>query len=41
MKPISLKSSISAGSVDFLLDSFNSKVIDDIAHVKVKRKSRR
>ncbi|XDV16949.1 hypothetical protein PO909_016432 [Leuciscus waleckii] len=44
MKAISLTPSISADSVDFLLDSFNSKVksaIDDIAPVKVRKKSGR
>ncbi len=41
MKAISLPPSISADSVDLLLDSFNSKVknvIDDIAPVKVSKK---
>ncbi|XP_051996155.1 uncharacterized protein LOC127653511 [Xyrauchen texanus] len=44
MKAVSLTPSISADSVDFLLDSFNSKVksvIDDIAPVKVRKKSGR
>jgi len=44
MEAISLKPSISADSVDFLLDSFNSKVksvIDDIAPVKVRKNSGR
>ncbi|KAK9973180.1 hypothetical protein ABG768_023923 [Culter alburnus] len=44
MKAISLTPSISADSVDFLLDSFNSKVqnvIDNIAPVKVRKKSGR
>ncbi len=44
MKAISLTSSISADSVDLLLDSFNSKVknvIDDIAPVKVSKKTGR
>ncbi len=40
MKAISLTPSISADSVDLLLDSFNSKVknvIDDIAPVEVSK----
>ncbi len=44
MKAISLTPSISADSVDLLLDSFNSKVknvIDDIAPVKVSKKTGR
>ncbi len=44
MKSISLTSSISADSVDLLLDSFNSKfknVIDDIAPIKVSKKTGR
>ncbi len=44
MKAISLTQSISADSVDLLLDSFNSKfknVIDDIAPVKVRKKNGR
>ncbi|KAL0985004.1 hypothetical protein UPYG_G00151730 [Umbra pygmaea] len=44
MKTLSLTPSISADSVDFLLDSFNSKVksaIDDIAPVKVRKKNGR
>ncbi len=42
MEAISLTPSISADSVDLLLDSFNSKVknvIDDIAPVKVSKKT--
>ncbi len=44
MKAISLTPSISADSVDLLLDSFNSKVknvIDDIAPIKVSKKNGR
>ncbi len=44
MKAISLTPSISADSVDLLLDSFNSKVrnvIDDIATIKVSKKNGR
>ncbi len=44
MKEISLTPSISADSVDLLLDSFNSKVknvIDDIAPIKVSKKNGR
>ncbi len=44
MKSISLTPSISADSVDLLLDSFNSKVknvIDDIAPIKVSKKTGR
>ncbi len=44
MKAISLTPSISADSVDLLLDSFNSKVknvIDDIAPIKVNKKTGR
>jgi len=44
MKAISLKPSISADTVDFLLNSFNSKVknvIDEIASMKVRKKSGR
>ncbi len=44
MKAISLTPSISADSVDLLLDSFNSKVknvIDDIAPIKVSKKNDR
>ncbi len=44
MKAISLTPSISADSVDFLLDSFDSKVknvIDDIAPIKVSKKNGR
>ncbi len=44
MKAISLTPSISADSVDLLLDSFNSKVeniIDDIAPIKVSKKTGR
>ncbi len=44
MKAISLTPSISADSVDLLLDSFNSKVknvIDDIALIKVSKKTDR
>ncbi len=44
MKAISLTPSISADSVDLLLDSFNSKfknVIDDIAPVEVSKKTGR
>ncbi len=44
MKAISLTPSISADSVDLLLDSFNSKVknvIDDISPVKVSKKNGR
>ncbi len=43
MEAISLTPSISADSVDLLLDSFNSKVnvIDDIDPVKVIRKTGR
>ncbi len=42
MKAISLTPSISADSVDLLLDSFNSEVknvIDDIAPIKVSKKN--
>ncbi len=42
MKAISLTPSISADSVDLLLDSFNStveNVIDDISPVKVSRRT--
>ncbi len=44
MKTISLTPSISADSIDLLLDSFNSKlknVIDDIAPIKVSKKNGR
>ncbi len=44
MKAISLTPSISADSVDLLLDSFDSKVknvIDDIAPIKVSKKNGR
>ncbi len=44
MKAISLTQSISADSVDLLLDSFNLKVknvIDDIALIKVSKKTGR
>ncbi len=44
MKPISLTPSISADSVDLLLDSFNSKVenvIDDISPMKICKKNGR
>ncbi len=44
MEAISLTPSISADSVDLLLDSFNSKVeniIDDIAPIKVRNKTGR
>ncbi len=39
MKAISLTLCISADSVDLLLDSFNSNVIDDIAPVKFCKKN--
>ncbi len=44
MKAISLTPSISADSVDLLLDSFNlqvKNVIDDIAPIKVSKKTGR
>ncbi len=43
MKAISLTPSISADTVDLLLDSFNSKVknVDDIAPIKVSKKTGR